>query len=499
MIQNLLKSYDIRAEAEVLLHGGITAVAPAIMRYFREVENAKRLLIGSDMRASSPRIVEMVTEFARQAGLDVILLQEKNRCFVSTPFLYYVAALPQYHDCGTIMVTASHNPAHDNGMKMTGKKLSPIAEGSGLEIVRQFALHGGHAMPADACKPGSISYTFPHHDYLMHTMKMADVQPEQFKGMDIFIDGLNGMGPQDILPLMDILGINISGSINLETGQPWPCERPDPMIPRNHGRVTTHMQNRAFDLGLMGDGDFDRIFLFSPDGEMLGGDFLTAMLAENYQGTQALVSTDIRSRLASKKIIRSFGLEPVDTRIGYSHIKHAIQDYNGLGRNLPFGGEVSGHFYFRDEGGIILENTLLAILQALKIIRNRPDRLEQMIAYQQEAFHSGEMLFRFHDNSEAMPALKELKDVFGNNADVITKDRRGVDLEAILIRQQYQEFLEGKATDFLNTIVRTSGSEEHIVKSTIETDSREKLKRYTETLKSILEKHTGRLIECARI
>ena len=499
MIRNLLKSYDIRAAAEILVHGGITAVAPAIMRYFREVERAERLLIGSDMRESSPRIVEIVTEFAQRAGLDVILLQEKGRPFVSTPFLYYVATLPQYQDCATIMVTASHNPERYNGLKMTGKHLNPIGEGSGLERIRQFALHDRHSLPVNAHKSGKLSYTFPHHEYLRHTMEIANVQPGQFKGMHIFLDGLNGMGPQDLLPFMDMLGVDISDSINLETGQLWPCERPDPMIARNYERVKAHMQQRAFDLGIMGDGDFDRIFLFSSNGEMLGGDFLTAMLAENYQGAQALISTDMRSRLASKKMIRSFGLVPMDTRIGYSHIKKAMQSYNELGKNLPFGGEVSGHFYFRDENGIILENTLLAILQALKIIQNRQGYLGQMIACQQESFHSGEMLFRFDDMSQILPALNELQGMFGTMADIITQDQRGADLEAMLIRQQYQEFLEGRTEHFLNMIARTSGSEENMVKSTIEADSRERLEQYTAMFTSVLEKHTGRLVECARI
>ena len=499
MIRNLLKSYDIRAAAEILVQGGMTAVAPAIMHYFREVEQTERLLIGSDMRASSPRIVEIVTEFARRAGLDVILLQEKDRPFVSTPFLYYVATLPQYQDCATIMVTASHNPEKYNGLKMTGKHLKPIAEGSGLERIRQFALDDRHSLPVDAHKSGDLSYTFPHHEYLTHTMEMANVQAGQFEGMRIFIDGLNGMGPQDLLPFMDMLGVDISGSINLETGQPWPCERPDPMIARNHERVKAQMQQRDFDLGIMGDGDFDRVFLFSSDGEMLGGDFLTAMLVENYRGTQALIGTDMRSRLASKKIIRSFGLTPVDTRIGYSHIKNAMQSYNGLGKNLPFGGEVSGHFYFRDENGIIFENTLLAILQALKIIQNRPGSLEQMIARQQESFHSGEMLFRFEDTSQIGPALNELQDMFGKVADISTRDQRGMDLEALLIRQHYKEFLEGKTEGFLNMIARTSGSEEDMVKSTIEADSRERLEQYTAMFTSVLEKYTGRLVECAKI
>ncbi len=499
IIQHLLKSYDIRGSGSLLLNGGVEAIAPAILKYFKEIEHVDRIMIGSDMRQSSPRIVEVLTELAINAGLDVILLQEKSHAFVSTPFLYYTASLPQYADCASIMVTASHNPETYNGMKMTGKRLRPIAKGSGLETIRRFALENTPLASGGSHKTGKIHYTFPHRNYLMHALELANVETNQFRGMKIFIDGLNGMAPQDLLPLMDMLGVDTSGSINCDPGNPWPSDRPDPMFSSNHDRLKRHMQNGSFDLGFMGDGDFDRIFLFSDTGEMIGGDFLTALLAEHYGASHARIGTDMRARLASKKMILASGSIPLDTRIGYTHIKDALYDYNRLGEYVPFGGEVSGHFYFRNEQGMITENTLFVVLQALKRLRQVPGRLQQILSAQNSAFHSGEMLFHFRDQTQIRPALHSVKHRLGQGADIHTEDRRGVDLEATLIRQNYRKYLEGSADDFLNIVVRLSGAEENMVKSTIEADSQARLDRYVSELISILDTHTGYLIDCAKI
>jgi phosphomannomutase len=342
VLDQIVKAYDIRGTVPDQLDAN---VAHALGVAFAQFVATDRVLIGRDMRSSGPELVDAFSTGVMGQGVDVVDIG-----LASTDLVYFAAGSL---DSPAAMVTASHNPAQYNGIKLCHAGARPIGIDSGLAEIRSIAervLSGGRSAPAVA--RGTRSERDLLDQFIDHVLTFVD--PTTFRSLRVVADVANGMGGLVVPAAFERLD-----SLELEVMFPeldgtFPNHPADPLQPANQRDLRSRVVSGGFDIGLAFDGDADRVFVVDEAGNGLSGSTTTAILAAAVLRTEpgATVLHNLICSRAVPETIREHGGIPIRTKVGHSYIKQVMLDTGAV-----FGGEHSAHYYFarnyRADSGLI--------------------------------------------------------------------------------------------------------------------------------------------------
>ncbi len=375
----IFKAYDIRGR----IPGELNAeAARRIGGAFARFTDAPRLAVGRDCRLSSPDLAGAFVEGATAAGADVVDLGE-----ISTDMVYFVSGEERLPGA---MITASHNPKGWNGIKLCGPGAKPIGADSGLAEIKELAAAGVEP----AAEPGEVTqadYTGRFVDHLL-----GIVGGENIAELDVVVDGGNGMAGAVIPQVFERIPARLIG-LYLPPDGTFPNHHPDPLKPENLKDLLAEMERTGAAVGVAFDGDADRAFFVDDRLQPLSGSTTTAIVARWFLAREpgaAIVHNLITSR-AVPETVRRYGGRPVRTRVGHSFIKKVMADEQAV-----FGGEHSGHYYFREN--FRADSGILAMLVLLRALSEDGRPLSEMRTEFEPYAQSGEINLEVRDQRGAM-------------------------------------------------------------------------------------------------
>jgi len=390
----IFKAYDIRGIYLEDLNEDIAYKVGLGYAQMRRKETGKeelQIVVGADMRLSSPQLKEKLIEGLTDGGMNVVDIG-----LAATPTFYFAVAHYEYD--GGVLVSASHNPKEWNGFKLVREKASPIGEGTGMEELRDMVTGGnvGKASKSGkiAKKEGVLA------DQVAHDLKFADIS--KIKKMKIVVDPANAMG----ILYFDELFKYVPGEIvkmNWELDGTFPVHEADPLKPENMEALCEKIKEEKADLGIATDGDGDRIFFAADNGERLDPGITRAILCKLFlrERPGSKIAYDIRPGKITPDTILENGGIPIVTRVGHSLIKA-----QAIGDGAYFAGESSGHFFLNmDEG--CYEIPLIVTLKILQELSESGKSFSDYIKPFEKYFHSGEINSEVADKDAVIAALKE--------------------------------------------------------------------------------------------
>jgi phosphomannomutase len=390
--QTIFKAYDIRGIYPNQLNEEIAyKVGRALVEYlsYGSCGKPKNVAVGRDMRLSSPRLHERLCRGIVDGGCDVIDIG-----LVSTDCLYFAVGKFGY-DAG-VMITASHNPPEYNGFKMCKKEAVPLSGEAGIDQIKVLILKN-HFPPAE--KSGKIEKRDVDSAYVQHLLSFVD--KDKIKPFKIVIDAGNGMAGKIIPRLFSNLRCEVIPMF-FELDGSFPHHLASPIEPENIAPLRERVLAEKADLGAAFDGDADRMFLVDEKAVPLGGDMVTALVAKSLLKKEkgATILYNLICSKAVPRIIESSGGKAIRTRVGHALIKPLMKKYNAV-----FGGEHSGHFYFRNNW--FADSGLIALLVCLELISEENQPLSALVKSIDPYFRSGEINSRVDDIPKK---LKEIED-----------------------------------------------------------------------------------------
>ncbi len=384
---NLFKSYDVRGIYPSELNEDL---AYRIGRTLVAKFDMKHIVVGRDMRPSGKSLSDAFARGASEQGADVTDIG-----LVSTDALYF--AVGKYGFDGGVMITASHNPAQYNGMKFTREQAIAISLEGGLAEIRD-AINTGE-LPSPSARIGSITQRDVLAEFAAHCLSFID--PQNVRPFKIAIDAGNGMAGLTVNPVFDQLPCEIV-PLFFDLDGTFPNHPASPIEPENMVALQRAVVENKCDFGVAFDGDADRMFIVTENGGLVGGDMVTALVGINtlkrLPGSKILYNL-ICSRCVPEAIERAGGI-PVRSRVGHSIIKKVMRD-----ENIPFGGEHSGHFYFRDNW--FADSGMIALMQCLELFSTANKPISAIIAEIDTRFRSGEINSHVSDIPATLQRLKE--------------------------------------------------------------------------------------------
>jgi phosphomannomutase len=401
----VFKAYDVRGiyPAELDEEG-----AYAIGRAFVDEFEPRKIAVGRDMRVSAPSMTKAVIEGAADGGADVLDLG-----LVGTEMVYF--GVGELGLDGGVAVTASHNPKEYTGMKIVRAGALPVGGDSGLLRIRDRAQKDFGAPQ----RRGEIREYDIWPAYVDRVLSFVDV--DAIKPLNVVIDGANGMAGVMLLPVLERLPIDAI-TYFLEPDGTFPNHEPNPLLPENREFIVAKVLEHNAELGIAFDGDADRCFFVDDTGEFVPGDFVTALLAEIVleKTPGAKIIYDVRASWAVPETISKAGGEPLINRVGHAFIKHRMREEGAV-----FGGEISGHYYFRDFSQA--DSGVVPFLLMLELISKRGQSLSEILRpYRERYFLTGELNTPVPDVDRK---LRELEERFGSAGRVTHLDGISVDAE----------------------------------------------------------------------
>ena len=382
----VFKAYDVRG----LVGDQIDEeLARAVGAAFVAETGARRLVVGHDMRESSPSLAGAFGEGATEAGADVVMIG-----LASTDQLYFASG---HLELPGVMFTASHNPAAYNGIKMCRAGASPIGKDSGLDAIRDRVAAGA---PVRATAPGSLSTTDVLAAYAAHLLTLAPVTGRRLK---VVVDAGNGMAGHTAPAVFDRLGDQVDlVPLYFELDGTFPNHEANPIEPENLADLQKAVLSEGADIGLAFDGDADRCFLVDERGRIVDPSTLTALIAarELARVPGASVIHNLITSRAVPEIVTELGGTPTRSRVGHSFIKATMAETDAV-----FGGEHSGHFYFRDFWRA--DSGMLAALHAIAALSETDRPLSELMAEFDPYPLSGEINSEVADTGAAIEAVAE--------------------------------------------------------------------------------------------
>jgi phosphomannomutase len=368
-LSRIFKAYDVRGVVPDDLDADL---ARQIGAAYARIADGKAVLIGRDCRLSSPELAAALAEGVTSQGKDVIDLG-----LASTDLLYFASGSL---DLPGIMLTASHNPKQYNGLKFCQPGARPVGEDTGLRDVRAIVEAG--IEPADG-SPGRVEQQDLLEAYVEHVLRFVDV--EAMRPLTIVADTANGMGGLVVPAVLERLPVT-AHYLFRELDGTFPNHPADPLNPENQRDLKAAVLEHGADVGLAFDGDADRVFLVDERAEDVSGSLLTALVAASMLRAEpgAKVVHNLICSWIVPETIRANGGVPVRTRVGHSFIKQVMADTGAI-----FGGEHSGHYYFREN--YRADSGLIAAVVALGELSGSGGSLSALLAPYRRYSDSGEI------------------------------------------------------------------------------------------------------------
>ncbi len=395
--QSVFKAYDVRGTYPDQMNEELAYKIGRAITEFLADESGKpaselSVAVGRDMRLSAPDMMDSYIKGITDGGADVLSVGQ-----VGTEVLYWIVNHRGLD--GGAMVTASHNPAAYTGAKLVRAKSLPLSGDSGIGEIRDLVVADNFGGAVDT--PGVVVEEDVMAEFQLHALGF--INPEAVKPIKVVADGGNGMAGPMVGPVLDELPVVDLKTFYWTPDGNFPDHEPNPLLPENREFIIETVKSEGAQLGIAWDGDADRCFFIDEHGRFVDGDFLTAMLAESllkkFPGETILY--DVRaSRAVADTVLRAGG-RPVINRVGHAFFKTRMHENGAL-----FGGEVSGHYYFRDFGCI--DSGTLPALLILELIgetgRTMGDMLDE---YRAKYFITGEINSTVDDAQAVMDAIEK--------------------------------------------------------------------------------------------
>jgi phosphomannomutase len=387
----IIKAYDIRG----LVDGQVTpdfafALGCSYAKFLEEEREPSTVVIGEDMRPSSPLLATAFADGVTSMGFDVIRIG-----LASTDMLYFAAGKLNLPGA---MFTASHNPAEYNGIKLCKSGARPIGKESGLIRIRDLILHG---VPIPMRNPGKSKDQPMLEEYVEFLLSLFDAErTSSARQLKVVIDAGNGMAGHTAPAVMEKLNVDLT-PMYFELDGSFPNHEANPLDQANIVDLQKKVRKVKADIGLAFDGDADRCFLVDENGDRVDPSTLTALIAvrELKRKPGSTIIYNLISSKAVPEIVEEHGGKAIRSRVGHSYIKKLMADTGAV-----FGGEHSGHFYFgnfwRADSG------MLAALFALSELAASDLPLSELLAPYSRYFSSGEINTRVENTAESLEFIK---------------------------------------------------------------------------------------------
>jgi phosphomannomutase len=420
----IFKAYDIRGLYGEQIDG---EVAERIGRAFAQVlaglagkpVSELRVGLGYDMRLTAPELSARYREGLLGAGVDVFDAGQ-----VGSEMLYYLVGSRELD--GGLMCTASHNPKAYTGAKLLREGALALSGDSGIEDVRRTiegelaAAEEGRTPAAGQTARGKLEEVELYEEFQAYALRFIDPETvrSSAKRLKVVVDGGNGMAGPMVGPLLDGLGLDLSATYWTPDGN-FPDHEPNPLLPENRELIIKRVLETGADLGIAWDGDADRCFFIDDTGAFVDGDFLTALLAESLlrKNPGEAILYDVRASRAVPDTVTRAGGTPFINRVGHAFFKTRMRKEGSL-----FGGEVSGHYYFRDfycaDSG-----TIPALLVLELLAREQKSMSELLAPFHERYFISGEV------NSEVSDPLAKIEEIAVRYSDAEQKRLDGISID----------------------------------------------------------------------
>ena len=355
--------------------------------FIPQLLNTDKVVVGRDGRNSSPEIHEALLKGITDYGADVYDIG-----LATTPMVYFATA--NYNFKAGVQITASHNPKEYNGLKISRENALPVGLGTGLEILLELATTKAVTPSA---KKGNVIPKDIRQDYI-------NFQKQYFAGLDnlkIGVDCSNGAG--------SIIAKDVWGStplyINENLDGNFPCHEPNPLLPKNTVQMQEFVKEHNLDLGLVFDGDADRVVFIDNLGRHVPPDLIIAAMGRYYfeeKHLSGLVIEDIRTSKSVEEYLAKFGAKTYMWKVGRANAAPKLREINGL-----YGGEYAGHYYFRDfffsDSGVLAGSI---VLQVADKVKKEGKTFAQLIDEIRGYCNSGEINFKIEDKKGAMERVK---------------------------------------------------------------------------------------------
>ena len=387
VVHRVIKAYDVRGlVGEEIDESFVEDVGAAFARLMRD-EGARQVVIGYDMRDSSPSLAAAFGAGVTAQGLDVIRIG-----LASTDQLYFASGLL---DCPGAMFTASHNPAAYNGIKLCRAGAKPVGAETGLSAIRDDLVAGVPAYHGPAGTVGDADVLADYGAFLRSLVNTSGLRQ-----LRVAVDAGNGMAGHTTPAVLGPIGSITLLPLYFELDGSFPNHEANPLDPANLTDLQKYVRAVGADIGLAFDGDADRCFVIDERGRPVSPSTVTALIAARELGREigATVIHNLITSRAVPELVVERGGTPVRSRVGHSFIKALMADTGAI-----FGGEHSAHYYFRDFWGA--DSGMLAALHVLAALGEQQRPLSELTADYQRYESSGEINFTVADATSCVEAV----------------------------------------------------------------------------------------------
>ncbi|BCM67305.1 MULTISPECIES: phosphomannomutase/phosphoglucomutase [Streptomyces] len=409
-LSQIVKAYDVRG---VVPDQWDEALAGLFGAAFAEVTGAAAIVVGHDMRPSSPGLSRAFARGAADRGVDVT---EIGLC--STDQLYYASGALNLPGA---MFTASHNPAQYNGIKLCRAGAAPVGQDTGLaqirELVERWLAEGA---PQSVDRPGTLAGRETLEDYAAHLRSLVDLT--SIRPLKVVVDAGNGMGGHTVPSVFAGLPLTLV-PMYFELDGTFPNHEANPLDPANLVDLQKRVPAEGADLGIAFDGDADRCFVVDENGDPVSPSAITALVAARELARNGGKGTVIHNLITSRtvpEVVRENGGTPVRTRVGHSFIKAEMARTGAI-----FGGEHSAHYYFKDFWNA--DTGMLAALHVLAALGGQQGPLSGLVAQYDRYTGSGEINSTVADQAARLAAIRT---AYEGRADVTLDDLDGLTVAA---------------------------------------------------------------------
>lgn len=382
--EHIFKAYDIRGiYGQDLTDETAYLFGRGLVQYL----NASAVAVGRDMRVSSPKLAESLMKGIIDQGANASDLGE-----ISTDSLYF--AVGKFGYPAGVMITASHNPSEYNGLKVCRENAEPLSGEGGLRQIRELMIKGFR----DSSYTGKQTERDILPDFAEHVLSFID--PAKVKPFKLVIDAGNGMAGKILPPVFEKLKCEVT-PMYFEPDGSFPNHPANPIEPENIKDLQEKVRQTGADLGAAFDGDADRVFLIDENARPLGGDMITALVARNLLKKEP-GATILYNLICSKTVpetVEKLGGTAIRTRVGHALIKPLMKEHNAV-----FGGEHSGHFYFRNN--YFADSGLIALLVCLELLSLENKLLSELVKEIDPYVRSGEINSKVEDIPATLEKIK---------------------------------------------------------------------------------------------
>ena len=393
----IFKAYDIRGlypeqldeeAAWKIGHAAAQFLRSLLRGYERGQANAQSLCVGRDMRLHSPGLCKALIAGMNATGANVIDIG-----MIDTPQMYF--AVNHLGTCGGVQITASHNGPEYNGFKISGREAKPVGADTGLKEIKHIATALLHTKGK---AEGAVEYCDLTEPYREHVLKFL---APNLKPVKMVIDASNGMAGKSVPAIFNDLDIELI-KLNFEHDGTF-VHDPNPLVEANLQQLKDAVIEQEADVGICFDGDADRLIMVDENGRNIGCDLLTALMVPYFleKNPGSAIVYDLRSSHVLQEEILKYGGIPRRERVGHAFMKKTLHDSHAV-----FGGELSGHFYYRDN--FYADSGMITLVHMLNILSASEKPVSEMIQPLRRYSSTGEVNFQVDDKETMMKELARI-------------------------------------------------------------------------------------------